>query len=122
MGYVPKKKTYPLDFTGTEHEGLEITVRDMSTDELISMPDSTTHEVLVGAFAGQLVSWNLETEDGTPIPPTPENVRRQDRSMNQLIIERWLDALNGVPAGPLPQPSPAGEPSPAVSIPMEPLT
>lgn len=122
MGYVPKKRTYDLDFTGTDYEGLEITVRDMTTDELISMPSSTTHEALVAAFAGQLVAWNVETEDGTPVPPTPENVRSQDRSMNQIVIERWLDALNGVPSGPLPQPSPDGGPSPEVTIPMEPLT
>jgi hypothetical protein len=122
MGYVPKKRTYDLSFEGTDYEGLEITVRDMTTDELISMPSSTTHEALVAAFAGQLVAWNVEEEDGTPVPPTPENVRRQDRSMNQVVVERWLDALNGVPASPLPQPSPDGGPSPAATIPMEPLT
>ena len=122
MGYTPPKKLYDLDFTGTEHEGLEITVRDMSTDELISMPNETTHEALVTSFAGQLESWNLDGPDGTPLAPTLENVRKQDRSLNQLIVNKWLDALNGVPSGPLPQPSPGGEPSPAVTIPMEPLT
>lgn len=121
MGYVPKKKTFDLDFTGTEYEGLEITVNDMTTDELISMPDSTTHEALIKSFAAQLASWNLENPDGTPVPPTLEHVLRQDRSLNQVIINRWLDALNGVPSGPLPPSSPSGEPSPAESIPMAPL-
>lgn len=122
MGYVPRKKTFDLDFTGTEHEGLEITVTDMTTDELISMPDETTHEALVTSFAGQLASWNLESPDGKPLAPTLENVRKQDRSMNQLVIRVWLDTLNGVPSAPLPENSPSGEPSPAVSIPMEPLS
>ncbi|MEC3994002.1 hypothetical protein VSR01_10775 [Actinacidiphila sp. DG2A-62] len=121
MGFVPKKKTYTLDFSGTEFAGLEITVNDMTTDELISMPDAATHESLVKAFAGQLVSWNIESEDGTPVQPTPANVLTLDRSLNKVIVERWLDALNGVDA-PLQPGSPSGGPSPAVTIPMEPLS
>lgn len=122
MGFVPQHKTYDLDFKGTEYEGLEIRVRDMSSGELIDMPDSAAHEALVNAFAGQLDSWNIETKDGQPVKPVLENVLKLDRSMNVAIIAKWLDALNGVPSGPLPSSSPDGEPSPEVSIPMAPLS
>lgn len=121
-GYVPKQKTYDLDFTGTEYEGLEITVRDMSSGELIDMPDEQTHEAHVKAFAAQLHSWNVQTKDGHAVKPVLENVLVLNRSMNVAIINKWLDALNGVPSGPLQPGSPDGEPSPEASIPMAPLS
>lgn len=122
MGFVPQQKTYDLDFTGTEYAGLEIRVRDMSSGELIDMPDENTHESTVRAFAGQLDSWNVETAEGQPVKPILENVLKLDRSMNKAIVDKWLDALNGVPSGPLQPGSPDGEPSPEVSIPMAPLS
>ncbi|WP_433893033.1 hypothetical protein [Streptomyces sp. CA-111067] len=117
MGYRPKRKTYDLKFDPA-HAGMEITVRDMTSGEVIELPDQATHEALVTAFAGQLASWNLEDDKGKPLPATLEGVLTLDRSLNVVIVEAWLDAVNGVDA-PLVPSSPGGGPSPEVPIPMD---
>jgi hypothetical protein len=76
-------------------------------------------------FADSLVSWNLEREDGTSIPCTKEALFGEvDNDLALALATEWIERLGGKvdDAGPLPQSSPAGEQSPAVSIPMEPLS
>lgn len=76
-------------------------------------------------FAAALISWNLEREDGTPLPCTKEALFGEvDNDLGLALATEWIERLGGKvdDAGPLPQSSPAGEPSPAVSIPMEPLS
>ncbi|MFF0138552.1 hypothetical protein ACFYRN_19180 [Streptomyces sp. NPDC005227] len=73
-------------------------------------------------FSASLVSWNLEEEDGTPIPCTPRALFAVDNDLALALATQWLDVIGGKVDGPLPQSSPAGEPSPVVSIPMEPLS
>lgn len=72
-------------------------------------------------FAPLLVSWNLEEDDGSEIPFTRDTLAAQDRALVAAIVVSWLDAVQGV-RRPLVQPSPAGEPSVAASIPTEPLS
>lgn len=77
-------------------------------------------------FASSLVSWNLEREDGTPIPCTQQALFTEvDNDLALALATEWIERLGGkVDDGdPLPQSSPSGEPSPAVSeIPMEALS
>jgi hypothetical protein len=76
-------------------------------------------------FAKSLVSWNLEREDGTSIPCTKEALFGEvDNDLALALATEWIERLGGKvdDASPLPQSSPAGEQSPAVSIPMEPLS
>lgn len=129
MGFVPKKKTYVLDFAGTAEDGLLVTVRGLSTGEYLdaielertSNEDEESADKLILLFADKLVSWNIEDEAGTPVPADLGGVRQQDLDFNLTIINAWTTAMAGVPA-PLEQSSPAGEPSPVESIPMETLS
>ncbi|MFB7440257.1 hypothetical protein ACFC01_18170 [Streptomyces mirabilis] len=75
-------------------------------------------------FADSLVSWNLEAEDGTPLPCTREAFFGIDNDLALALATRWLDVLGGKvdDASPLPVSSPSGGPSPALSIPMEALS
>lgn len=66
----------------------------------------------------KLLSWNLEDEDGQPVPATSEGVLQQDKDLMIAICTAWLDALRGV-SGPLEQTSPDGGPSLEASIPMD---
>jgi hypothetical protein len=57
------------------------------------------------------------------VPPTPEEFRAQDKDLMMKLSEAWIDGISGVSKdAPLPESSPAGEPSPVASIPMEPLS
>jgi hypothetical protein len=137
MGYKRKKTIYRLVFEDEEFDGLEVRAYapplsylkrsiDMAalagrrSDEL--SPDELA--LVNGFFTGfskHLVSWNLEDDDGAPVPATLEGVLDQDIDFVFQIIGAWLDSVGEV-AGPLGQSSSAGLPSLAASLPMEPLS
>ncbi|MGR6923083.1 hypothetical protein ACU635_53265 [[Actinomadura] parvosata] len=133
MGYKRPTKVYKLVFAEDDDmAGLEVRARSMSTGALLDMAplldlklsaSPTAEEMesiaeLLEKFAQVLVSWNLEDEDGQPVPATLEGLLDQDIDFVIRIIMAWADAISGVPA-PLPQTSPDGEPSLAASIPMD---
>ncbi|MFI9200156.1 hypothetical protein [Streptomyces sp. NPDC053048] len=127
MGFVKKPKRINLRFEGDpELDGLEVTLRGLNVAEYLdvmglgeveagSVPD------MIKRFSRALVSWNLEDEDGNPVPISEDVVFAQDQDFIMRLAAAWIEALSGVPA-PLDQSSPSGEPSPVVSIPMEPLS
>jgi hypothetical protein len=119
VGYRPKRRIYALDFTGTDYEGLEATVRGLTVGEELELNETEmTGDRVVRALVQRLVSWNVEDDNGAAVPTTYEGVCTQDGSM-VLAILNALRQVGSVP-DPLPQSSPSGEPSPVVSIPMEP--
>lgn len=129
MGYIPKKTTYKLDFAGTEQEGLEVQLRALDTGQMLDLTelieqaesDAQARNALFLLLAEQLVSWNVETEDGAPVPATIDGVRAQEPAFNNAIINAWQEAMAGVPT-PLPHGSPSGEPALVASIPTETLS
>lgn len=76
-------------------------------------------------FANSLISWNLEREDGTPIPCSPKALFTEvDNDLALALATEWIERLGGKvdDAGPLPDSSPSGEPSLVASIPTETLS
>lgn len=125
MGYRPPRKIYDLDFTGTEYEGLAVKMRGLTVGEELQLDELRTGD---GAerrgfelMTSLLVAWNIEDDQGQPVPPTFEGVCSQDSVMIGAVIDALKAAVSGVP-DPLPQSSPDGGPSPEASIPMEPLS
>ena len=125
MGYRPQRKTFKLDFTGTQYEGLEVSMRGLTVGEELELDDLRSQpgygRKVFEMMTGLLVEWNVEDEQGNPVPATREGVNTQDAAMVMAILDAVQTANSGV-SDPLPQSSPSGEPSPAVSIPMEPLS
>lgn len=122
MGYRPKRKIYTLDFTGTDYEGLEVSVRGMTVGEELELDGvEMDGDLLVKTLAKRLVSWNVEDDAGEPVPTTYEGVCTQDVPMVLAILNAVRTANSGV-SDPLPQPSAGGEPSEVASIPMAPLS
>lgn len=72
-------------------------------------------------FAGCLVEWNMEQEDGTPIPADLVGVRSLEDVEFLKLMTEWLEAIGGVPDE-LGKDSSSGPNSPELSIPMEPLS
>ncbi|MGW1532338.1 hypothetical protein [Streptomyces aureus] len=89
--------------------------------------DSTERGIVqqLEEFADALVSWNLEREDGTPIPCTREALFGEvDNDLGLALATEWIERLGGKvdDAGPLPESSPSGGPSLVESVPMEALS
>lgn len=128
MGYRHKIPRVNVAFEeGHEYHGCEVVLRKLTLGEYLDIVGITADSGInhVGdqlkRMGDKLVSWNLEDEDGTPIPATPDAVLEQDKDLMIAVLNAWLDALNGVPA-PLEPNSPDGEPSLEASIPMETLS
>ncbi len=129
MGYRKKNKNVVLKFA-EDHDlyGLEVRLRGMNIGEYLAFTgydggDGETVAGLIARFGEHLLSWNLEEEDGTPVPATPDAVQQQEHELILALANAWTDALAGVhKADPLSESSPSGELSPVASIPMEPLS
>lgn len=126
MGYKRKPKYIRFTFADdTEYAGLSVTVRTVNLRSLLKIRAASAEaddvEVLAGLVADQLVEWNLEEEDGTPIAPSREALLDQDFDFLMAIINEWNATVAGVSA-PLEQPSTSGGKSLEASIPMETLS
>ncbi len=121
MGFKKKaKKTYVLKFDDPELEGLVVKMRAVTVEEVLEwIAISGLREELETA-SRYLIEWNLEEEDGTPVPCTLESLLKQDKEFVAAIITAMLQAAAGVSA-PLVPPSTNGGQSLELSIPTEAL-
>jgi hypothetical protein len=126
MGY--KRKIYKLRWPeGHELHGLEISMRGMSMDDLgtviglqsssASTPGPELIGPLIDVFARNVQAWNVEDEDGNPVPVTEANIRAEDSRMLLQVVMSWAEKATTV-APPLPPTSSAGNPSLEGTIPM----
>ncbi|MFE2073727.1 hypothetical protein [Streptomyces misionensis] len=131
MGFKVKPKTYLVQFEdGHEFHGVEARLSGMSYGEweqvtgLDGGDGETNGAASVRRFVDHLISWNLEDENDQPVPTTLDAVKNLDHNLVAALNNAWINTLIGVhDADPLPETSPSGEPSPAVSeIPMEALS
>lgn len=135
MGYKRGGRRHTLTWAeGSELHGLVVQVKSLSVEGLLQLaglaakltaPDVTPAEqaaqapALFAEFSKRLVQWNLEEDDGTPVPATAEGVAAQDFEFVLQIVLAWMEAVASV-GSPLPNGSQTAPP-PGLSIPMEPL-
>lgn len=122
-------KAYRLKFEG-EFDGLEVTMRSLPVEQFLSVSETALAArdgndsgiqaagEMVRAIAGALVEWNLDDEDGQPIPATYEGLCSQDIDLVLAISRAWMTAMGGVEP-PLPDGSSDGATSLEPSIPMD---
>ena len=112
MGYVYKAPTLGLTFEG-QFEGLEVDVLESDAEVYAhlralgeklpaysvmrpgSVPDLAvveTNAALIRELGPLIVSWNLETEDGTPIPVS--ELGKQGLTLQLAILMSWIAALD----------------------------
>lgn len=138
-GYRHQARVYKLTFE--DYPGLEITTKSVSTGRLMKLmrmavrlqdkdvsdasglteEDAEAVDALFSGFAQALVSWNLEDEDGNPVPATKEGVYDQDFDFILSLINDWIGVVSGTP-GDLGKGSNSGPQFPEVSLPMAPLS
>jgi hypothetical protein len=106
VGYRPKRDPYKLNFSATEHEGLEVTVRRMPVSVLLDVAagmgapnnaDALRHLYATLAFA--LESWNVEDDEGQPVPADLDGVVSQDPEFMSVIIQAWFARMLRQPGG-----------------------
>lgn len=134
MGYRRQRPTYHLVFADEEYAGLEVKVRSGSVKTYRAIASLAGHEfsdppspedlarqaALDEAFVSVLVSWNVEDDDGQPVPATLAGLESLDLPFVLAIVLAWMEAVAGGVGGPLPQPSADGRaPSIVASLPME---
>lgn len=124
MGFRPKKKIYNLVFDDPDMDGLEVKIRGLNTGQLLDIDtarDDGGEEAIssmLQLMADRLVSWNVEDDEGQPVPADMDGIRQQELAFNMAVISAWQDAVGGVP-GPLDAGSTSTELSLVESIPME---
>jgi hypothetical protein len=113
---------YKLVFDDTtDFPDFEITLRSLSIKkfkELGSKEGETDNENVIRTarfLAGQMVSWNREDEDGSPLPPTEDSLLDEEPKLIFAIVNKWTEAVAGVSA-PLESDSSSGEISPVESL------
>lgn len=114
-------KTLTLRFDDPEFEGLVVKMRTISVAELLEWRGATEIKDEVSIAAGFLLSWNLDDDNGDAVPCDAVGLMSQTKDWTTAVLVAMWQAVIGVPA-PLSQPSENGAPSPALSIPMEPLS
>ncbi len=138
MGHKVVRTVYKLRFEDGPLAGSVIRGRSISTDgflEIARLQEAARAESAAGNTGAQLaatealfdriaavlVDWDLEEEDGTPIPCTRAGLGILEPSMTGSLIDAWMEAVQGVPP-PLAPGSPNGGPSLEPFIPMAPLS
>jgi hypothetical protein len=101
MGFRPKRTPFKLDFSGTECEGLEVTVRPMPMSVMLDViaavgsGDVTAARQMYATFTYALESWNVEDDDGNPVPADLDGLMSQDGRFIGAVIQAWAAALGG---------------------------
>jgi len=129
VGYKAGVRAVTIQFAaGHPHHGAEARVRGMNFGEYMAATgldggDGEDSAASMKRLGENLLSWNLEDDNGQPIPATPEGLTQIDQGLARALNNAYVDALVGVhDADPLPQSSPSGEPSLVESVPMEALS
>ncbi len=124
MGYRRPRKTYRLKFgeDSGDLNGLEAVFGELSIDQLLRLVGTASGlageadipaklekaEQLFAEMAKGLHSWNLEDDDGTPVPASYEGVAAQGLEFTTAIVTAWIEAMSSVDI-PLPPSSNGGQ-------------
>lgn len=101
MGYRPKRTPFELDFSGTEDDGLEITVRPlphalmMDVAAACTTPDAATMRHVAATFTHAVETWNLEDDEGHPVPVDADGLLSQDSRFVNAVIQKWIESIAG---------------------------
>lgn len=106
MGYRRPSKQYRLTFE--DEPELEVLAKSVPIGDLLDImavadrmttaPAKEDVEKLFGWFGDRLISWNLETEDGEPVPATKGGLLAQDFDFALRLVLAWVQAVSSVAA------------------------
>ena len=128
MSYRKVPIIYTLDMgeIKPDYRGLIIRMKSISFGQVRKLIKATegaedeNFDDILAAITSGLVSWNLEDEDGIPIPATEEGLNDQDFPFVLDIVQGWLDQMTSV-GDDLGKGSPSGPQFPGRPVTMEAL-
>jgi hypothetical protein len=136
VGYRPPSQKFKIEYApGHDLHGLELTVKQgnmgiamrvaklskLRSDKNMSPENIAMIDEAFDAFASILVSWNVEDDDGNPVPATKDGLYSLDFEFLATVMTAWSEKVAGVSA-PLPKPSDNGKTLAEGLIPMETLS
>ena len=100
-GYRLKKRRLKLEFEGGFYEGVEIGCNLSASAGLVKeVQDAAIGEdidILYALARDQVIlDWNLEDEEGNPIPLNDEGFRQVDHNLVMTIINSWLQNIGKI--------------------------
>ncbi len=104
-GFRPARAPFKLDFDITEYAGLQISVRPVPMSVMLDVTASATtsdaqaFRHIAATLAYALESWNVEDDDGHPVPADLDGLMSQDPRFVTAVIRAWTDAMYGIPPG-----------------------
>lgn len=125
MGYRKIPKIYTLVLDG-DLEGLIVRMKGLKLGQMRSLlaimddEDSRTLDELPKFLARHIVSWNLEDEQGQPIPADESGLNELEVEEVLTLSNKWMDELTGVKED-LGKGSPSGDQFPGQPVTMEAL-
>jgi len=101
-GFRIPKRTARLLFSDTQYEGAEVVVRlDVPIAGFVEIQDLIASESQLQVFRvfGDKVldSWNLQRDDGTPIPADGEGMNSISMDLGNVILSEWAEIATQVP-------------------------
>ena len=108
-GYRVPRRTALLRFEGSDYDGAEIRCKldvptqlffDIWAAQSQSKGDDPAVIIDVNRLWVEkaLIEWNLEDEDGTPVPATIEGLLAQPPAFVSFLLSEWLKAVSEPPA------------------------
>lgn len=103
-GFRIQKRTARLVFAG-DYEGAEVVVRlDVPVSVFIEIQDLVSNDEQFRVFevfgAKVLEEWNIESDDGSPVPATGEGMQNVPLEFANMIVEKWVE-VSTQPSAPL---------------------
>ena len=104
-GYRKEPTEYILNFEAPEFNGLEIRARSVSLRELFelqelqekSATDVTSAREVIMKMASVITGWNIEDDDGNPIPATYDALAEYEMAFVMAIFNAWMQSMSTVP-------------------------
>jgi hypothetical protein len=102
MGYRPKRQTFKLVFEdGTEFDGLVVRTTSPSlgvlqeTMRLAGGPGGEGDQIdaMIELFAELLLEWNVEDDDGAPVPTTAVGLATLPAPFVMSLIKAWGEQM-----------------------------
>jgi hypothetical protein len=123
------KKLLVLQFEDPDFIGVQVKAYSTSLGRALEISgqaeaarkaDSGTSQFqnLLSEFVAKLQSWNIDDDDGRPVPATREGLLSLDLNDAKYILVSWFDAIMSVDKS-LGKGWTSGERSPEESIPMD---
>ncbi len=134
MGFKAPRKLFVLKFEDEKYEGLVVKAKSLPVGQFLEMGElasgfaksdkkSFDPKIVVemfSIFSKSLHEWNLEDDNGDPIPTTVDGLQTLELDFVMLLVEAWMDAIASVSV-PLDKKSNNGGTPSTESLPMEPL-